>query len=260
MSTQHIVLKDQTLRGQVVLITGASRGIGAATARLFAAHGALVGVNYHRSEQEAFQIVREIEAVGGKALAVQASVDDLQQATAMVKRVEEELGPIHTLVMNAAPTKRFAFAPFIDFDWGLFLDMVIGELAGIYFPAQAVAPLMIQRKQGNLIAISSPLSHMGQSGALAHATGKAGVDAMARTLAVELGPHGIRVNTIAPGAVKTASNPMSEEMKEMIIRTTPLGRAPQAEDVAGAIYLLALDEAGFISGSYTVASGGQFIE
>ena len=132
--------------------------------------------------------------------------------------------------------------------------------AGIYFPAQAVAPLMIQRKQGNLIAISSPLSHMGQSGALAHATGKAGVDAMARTLAVELGPHGIRVNTIAPGAVKTASNPMSEEMKEMIIRTTPLGRAPQAEDVAGAIYLLALDEAGFISGSYTVASGGQFIE
>jgi NAD(P)-dependent dehydrogenase (short-subunit alcohol dehydrogenase family) len=83
---------------------------------------------------------------------------------------------------------------------------------------------------------------------------------MARTLAVELGPHGIRVNTIAPGAVKTDSNPMTEEAKEMNRRTTPLRRVTQAEDVAGAIYLLALDEAGFISGSYTAASGGQYIE
>ncbi|GHO99474.1 beta-ketoacyl-ACP reductase [Reticulibacter mediterranei] len=260
MSNQHIILKDQTLQGRVALITGASRGIGAATARLFATHGALVGVNYHRSEQEAFQIVREIEAAGGKALAVQASADDPLQLVAMVKRVEEELGPIHTLVLNAAPTKRFAFAPFIDFDWGVFQDMVLGELAGIYFPAQVVAPLMIQRKQGSIIAVSSPLSRMGWPGTLAHATGKAGVDAMARTLAVELGPHGIRVNTIAPGAVKTDSNPMPKEAEEMNIRTTPLGRVTQAEDVAGAIYLLALDEAGFISGSYTAASGGQFLE
>lgn len=260
MSSQQIVLKEQTLQGRVVLITGASRGIGAATARLFAAHGALVAVNYHRGEQEALQIVREIEAVGGRALAVQASVDDPQQVAVMVQQVEEELGPIHTLVLNAAPTKRFAFAPFIDFDWGLFEDMVLGELAGIYFPAQAVAPLMIQRKQGSIIAISSPLSRMGQPGALAHATGKAGVDAMARTLAVELGPHGIRVNTIAPGAVKTGSNPMTEEMEALMAKTTPLGRVTRAEDVAGAIYLLALDEAGFISGSYTAASGGQFIE
>ncbi len=260
MSNQPIVRLDQTLQGRVALITGASRGIGAATARLFAAHGALVGVNYYRSEREAVRIVQEIEASGGKALAVQASVDDPQQCAAMVKRVEEELGPIETLVMNAAPTKRFAFAPFLEFDWGLFQDMVLGELAGIFFPAQAVAPLMRERRRGNLIAISSPLSRMGQSGALANATGKAGVDAMVRTLAVELGPYGIRVNTIAPGAVKTASNPMTEEMEEMLRRTTPLGRVTQAEDVAGAIYLLALDEAGFISGSYTAASGGQFIE
>lgn len=259
MLNQHIVSKDQTLQGRVALITGASRGIGAATARLFAAHGALVGVNYHRSEQEALKIVQEIEAIGGKALAVQASVDDPQQVAAMVKRVEEELGPIETLVMNAAPTKRFAFAPFLEFDWGIFQDMVNGELAGIFFPAQAVAPLMIQRNRGNLIAVSSPLSRMGWPGSLAHAAGKSGVDAMARTLAVELGPHGIRVNTIAPGAVQTDSNPMSEEAKEMNARTTPLRRVAQAEDVAGAIYLLALDEAGFISGSYTAASGGQYI-
>jgi len=259
MSKQHLVPKDQTLQGQVALITGASRGIGAATARLFAAHGALVGVNYHRSEQEALQIVQEIEAIGGKALALQAAVDDPEQVAGMVKRVEEELGPIETLVMNAAPTKRFAFAPFLEFDWGIFQDMVNGELVGIFFPAQAVAPLMIQRNRGSLIAVSSPLSRMGWPGSLAHAAGKSGVDAMARVLAQELGPHGIRVNTIAPGAVPTDSNPMSEEAKEMTRRTTPLRRVAQAEDVAGAIYLLALDEAGFISGSYTAASGGQYM-
>lgn len=106
MSNHHTIAKAQTLQGRVALITGASRGIGAATARLFAAHGALVGVNYYRSEDEATQIVREIEASGGKALAVQASVDDPRQVAAMVKQVEEELGPIETLVMNAAPTKR----------------------------------------------------------------------------------------------------------------------------------------------------------
>src|SRR6266542_255686 len=256
MSNQPIVSKDQTLQGRVALITGASRGIGAATARLFAAHGAHIGVNYHQSEQAAFQIVKEIEAGGGKALAVQASVDDPQQVAAMVKQVEEELGPIETLVMNAAPTKRFVFAPFLDFDWGIFQDMVLGELAGIYFPAQAVAPLMIERKQGNLIAVSSPLSRMGWPGTLAHAAGKAGVDSIVRTLAVELGPHGIRVNTIAPGAVSTDSNPMSEEAKQMSVRMTPLRRVAQAEDIAGAIYLLALDEAQFITGSYTSASGG----
>jgi 3-oxoacyl-[acyl-carrier protein] reductase len=256
MQNPLIVLKDQTLQAQVVLITGASRGIGAATARLFASHGAVVGVNYYRSEQEALQIVKEIEAIGGKALAVQASVDDPEQVAGMVNRVETELGPIETLVMNAAPTKRFTFAPFIDFEWDIFQEMVLGELTGIYFPAQAVTPLMIERQHGSMIAVSSPLSRMGWPGTLAHAAAKAGVDSMVRTLAVELGPHGIRVNTVAPAAVSTDSNPMSEEAKQMNISLTPLGRVAQPEDVAGAIYLLALDEARFITGNYTSATGG----
>jgi 3-oxoacyl-[acyl-carrier protein] reductase len=255
MISTHQTLPN-TFQGRVVLITGASRGIGAATARLFAAHGASVAVNYHRSEQEAHQIVREIEAGGGRALAVQASVDDPQQVATMVIRIEAELGAIETLVMNAAPTKRFVFAPFIDFDWDVFQEMVLGELSGIYFPAQAVAPLMIERQRGSLIAVSSPLSRMGWQGTLAHAAAKAGVDSMVRTLAVELGQYGIRVNTVAPGAVPTDSNPMSEEAKQMNINLTPLRRVARPEDIAGAIYLLALDEAQFITGSYTSASGG----
>ena len=115
---------------------------------------------------------------------------------------------------------------------------------------------MIQRKHGSLIAVSSPLSRMGWPGTLAHAAAKAGVDSMVRTLAMELGPHNIRVNAIAPGAVATDSNPMTEEAKKMNINMTPLRRVAQPEDIAGAIHLLALDEAQFITGSYTSASGG----
>jgi 3-oxoacyl-[acyl-carrier protein] reductase len=178
----------------------------------------------------------------------------------MVKQVEEELGPIETLVMNAAPVKRFVFAPFAEFDWEVFQGMVLGNLAGIYFPARAVAPLMIQRKRGNLIAVSSTISRLNREGTVAHAAGKSGVDAMMRVLAQELGPYGIRVNTIAPGPVETdATAAISAEIKQMTARMAPLRRIAQPEDIAGAIYLLALDEAQFITGSYTSVSGGIYM-
>lgn len=260
MQRQQVVREEQTLRGQVVLVTGASRGIGAATARLFGAHGATVGVNYYQNEQKARQIVQEIEALGGKALAIQATIDDAREVAAMVTQVEEELGPIDTLVMNAAPVKRYVFAPFAEFDWEVFGGMVLGNLAGIYFPARAVVPLMIQRKRGNLIAVSSTISRLSLEGSIAHAAGKSGVDAMVRVLAQELGPHGIRVNTIAPGMVETeASAGQSDESKRMAARRSSLRRIAQPEDIAGAIYLLALGEAGFLTGSYLSVSGGTYM-
>lgn len=178
----------------------------------------------------------------------------------MVTRVEEELGPIETVVMNAAPIKRHLFAPFVEFDWEVFEGMVLGNLAGIYFPAQAVVPLMIQRKRGNLIGVSSTISRLSREGSIAHAAGKSGVDAMVRVLAQELGPHGIRVNTIAPGLVETeASAGQSEETRQMAARWSPLRRLAQPEDIAGAIYLLALGEAGFLTGSYLSVSGGTYM-
>ncbi|HZR43098.1 MAG TPA: SDR family oxidoreductase [Ktedonobacteraceae bacterium] len=249
--------EEQTLRGQVVLITGASRGIGAATAKLFGAHGATVAVNYHQNEQKAKQIVQEIEALEGKALAIQAAIDDAQQVATMVTQVEEELGPIDTLVMNAQPHKLFAFAPFAEFDWEVFQEMTLGNMAGVYFPARAVIPSMIQRKRGNLIAVSSGASRLSLEGSVAQAAGKAGVDAMVRVLARELGPHGIRVNTIAPGWVETDATAGLEAGKLKAASETPLGaRIAQPEDIAGAIYLLALGEAQFLTGTYITVNGG----
>ena len=159
------------LQGQVALITGASRGIGAATALLFARHGAAVGVNYHNSAERAREVVETIRAFGGLALAVQASVDNAQEVGTMVQRVEQELGPIDTLVMNAIAGSRpaqvrssWTFNPFLDSTWEQYQNIVVRTLAGVYVPARAVVPLMAERKHGNLIAVSSTLARAPYAG------------------------------------------------------------------------------------------------
>lgn len=248
------------LEGQVALITGASRGIGAATARLFARHGAAVGVNYNASAGRAGEVVEAIRAEGGRAIAVQASVDDAEQVAAMVQRVEKELGPIDTLVMNAVAIHKFPFAPFLESSWDMFQDVVMGELAGVYFPTRAVAPLMVERKRGNLIAVSSLITRSTREGSGAHAAGKASVDGLTRVLARELGPHGVRVNIVAPGLVATeASAPVIGGNEQAIGATLPLRRIAQPEDVAGAILLLATQEAGYLTGNYLAVGGGSYM-
>ncbi|HEY3992793.1 MAG TPA: SDR family oxidoreductase [Ktedonobacteraceae bacterium] len=252
----------QLLQGQVALITGASRGIGAATARLFARHGAAVAVNYYASPERAQEVVASIEADGGRAIAVQASVDNPGQIAAMVQQVEQQLGPIDTLVMNAAAVHNNAalFGPFVESSWETYQDVVLGELAGIYHPARIVAPLMIERKRGNLIAISSLIARRTPPGSGSHAAGKASVEALMKVLASELGPHGIRVNVVAPGATETeASLGVMRERLQQISASLPLRRIAQPEDIAGAILLLATDEARYLTGNYLAVGGGSYL-
>lgn len=252
----------QLLQGKVALITGASRGIGAATARLFAQHGAIVAVNYHASPERAQEVVTAIEADGGHAIAVQASIDNPTQVVTMVQEVEQKLGPIDTLVMNATAVQDNSalFSSFLESNWEAYQDVVLGELVGIYHPARVVAPLMVERKRGNLIAVSSLIARRTPPGSGPHAAGKASVEALMKVLASELGPHGIRVNVVAPGLTETeATAEIMRERLQQVGATLPLRRIGQPEDIAGAILLLATDEARYLTGNYLAVGGGSYL-
>ena len=246
------------LQDRIVLVTGASRGIGAATARLLAAHGAAVAVNYVHNEKAATAVVEAIEAEGGRAVAVQADVRDQSEVEAMVGWVSDELGFIDTLVNNASI--QFPVVPFMEYPWEAFHDKLVGELGAAFFCCRAVAPAMIEAGPGCIIAVSSGLSRHPGHGFCAHSTAKSGLDAFARALALELGPHGIRVNTVSPGLTITdATAFLPQEAKDASARAAPLGRNAEPEDIAGVILAMAADATGFMTGAYMPVSGGSLM-
>ena len=246
------------LEDRVVLVTGASRGIGAATARLLAAHGAAVAVNYLESEEKAKAVVDGITTAGGRAVAVRADVRDQAEVEAMVGWLTDELGPIDTLILNAAI--QFPVVPFMQYPWQAFHDKLVGELGAAFFCCRAVAPKMIDRGRGCIVAVSSGLSRHPGRGFCAHSTAKSGLDAFVRSLALELGPHGIRVNTVAPGLTLTdATAFLPQPAKDASARATPLGRNAEPEDVAGVILAMVADATGFVTGSYVPVSGGSLM-
>ncbi len=243
------------LHGKVALVTGSSRGIGAATARLLAAHGAAVGVNYHQSEEAAQALVAEIGAKGGRALAVRADVREPAEVEAMVAAVTAAFGPVDVLVANAAI--GFPMVSFMDYPWPDFEAKLVGEIKAAFHCCRAVARGMVERRTGSIVLVSSGLSRHPGWGFSAHSTAKSGLDGFAKSLACELGPFGVRVNVVAPGLTLTdATAGLPQGQKDAIAHATPLGRVAGADDVAGAILFFAGDESGFVSGSYLPVSGG----
>jgi 3-oxoacyl-[acyl-carrier protein] reductase len=246
------------MQDRVALVTGASRGIGAATARLFAGQGARVAVNYHANQGAADEVVAAIVAAGGRAVAVQADVRDPVQVDAMVERATAELGPVDTLVLNASI--QFPVVGFVDFEWSAFEAKLVGELGAAFHCAKAVVPGMIERGGGCIIAVSSGLSRHPGPGFCAHSTAKSGLDAFARSLALELGRYGIRVNVVAPGLTLTdATAFLPEEQKRAMADMTPLGRNALPDDVAGVVLAMAADVTGFVTGAYVPVSGGSLM-
>ena len=244
------------LEGQTALVTGGSRGIGAACCELLAANGAAVGVNYLENKEAADQVVGRIRSAGGKALAVQADARDRAQVNSMVSAVQKELGGVDILVNNA--NINFPIKPFGEFLWDEMMGKLGGEIGSSFNCCQAVIPDMVKKGMGRIINISSGLSRTPGDGFVAHTTAKSGLDAFTKALAHELGPQGITVNTVAPGLTETdATSFLPQEAKDAAAAHTPLRRIAQSEDVAGAVLFFASDYSRFITGTWLPVDGGN---
>ncbi|HEX2959618.1 MAG TPA: amino acid adenylation domain-containing protein, partial [Chitinispirillaceae bacterium] len=226
------------LDGKVVLVTGGSRGIGRSAVRLLASQGASVAINYLKSSDQAQMVKEIIDEDGGVAEIFQGDTTDPQQVNELVKNVQGHFGKIDVLVANAAI--GFKVAPFVQYDWADFERKLTNEIKSIFLLTQAVVPEMIAHKSGSIIAVSSTMSKHAQPGYSAHGAAKAALDSFVRSIANELGPDGIRINTVAPGLTLTdATAPMANQIKDTAATRCPLRRNGLPRDIAGAILFLA---------------------
>lgn len=242
---------------KTVLITGASRGIGAETARLFAQRGWRVAIGYHESEERALCLVRELTALGAQATAVCADVADPAQVRRLVSLTEARLGPVDALVNNAGISQQKLFCDITEEDWRRMFDV---NVSGVFHCAQAVARGMIDRHCGSIVNISSIWGLAGASCEVHYSAAKAAVIGFTKALAKELALSGIRVNCVAPGVVETEMNAfLGKETLETLRQETPLQTLGTCADIAHAIYFLASDEAAFITGQVLSPNGGIVI-
>src|SRR5207237_7344419 len=233
------------LEGKIVLVTGAQQGIGRAIALHCAAAGADVAVNWLDDEAAAQGVAGEIRAGGGRAFSVRADMGRLAEIEAMVAAVERELGPIDVLVNNAGVFPRVPFLELRESDWDYVLDV---NLKGTCFCAQAVAKRMVAAgRPGAIINLTSGAAYRGSPRGAHYCASKGGVVSLTRQMALELAPHRIRVNAIAPGLTDTAQPRYgsSEEEIAAAAQTIPLGRLAQPDDIARTAAVLAPDHAGF---------------
>jgi 3-oxoacyl-[acyl-carrier protein] reductase len=248
-------------RDRAILVTGASRGIGAALAKAFAAEGGLVIANYRSNAEAARQVVETCEAVGGRALAIAADVTSEAEVRALFARIGDEIGTLDVVVNNAfAP---YVFDPdarkrFWETPWSDYQGQVDGALKATYNVCQAAVPLMKQRARGAIVNMASDLVARPSIPYHDYTTAKAALIGFSRTLAAELGPLGIRVNCVAPGLVypTDASRRTPEAVKEMLVAQTPLRRVASVEDVTGPVLFLASDWSRFVTGQTLHVDGG----
>ncbi|MGX7896928.1 SDR family NAD(P)-dependent oxidoreductase [Tsuneonella sp. HG222] len=244
------------LEGKVTVVTGASKGIGAAIARSFAAQGAAVIVNYASSRDGADATVAAIQGAGGKALAVKADVSDADQAQQLIDAARREFGRIDIVVNNSGV---YAFAPIEEFDPLEYHRMFGINVLGLLNVTKAAVPHLAEG--ASVINISSNITRMKMPGASLYTASKAAVDAITRVLSSELGPRRIRVNAISPGMTMTEGTDAAgivegSDFADQIVAQTPLGRVGHPDDIALAAVFLASDEARWITGEVLGVSGG----
>jgi 3-oxoacyl-[acyl-carrier protein] reductase len=245
------------LTGKVAVVTGGSRGIGRKTAEALASRGAYVFVNYVRGADDARKVVEGIEAAGGHAEAIGFDVGDMKATEEAIAAIAKAKGRLDIVVANAGIAVDSLLLRLKEED----LDRIISvNVKGALACARAATRVMIRAKSGRIIFLSSIVGEMGNAGQIAYSASKAALLGITKTLARELGSRNVTVNAIAPGFIDTdMTTVMSDEAKEGMLQSIPLGRTGRAEEIAAAVVFLCSDEASYITGQALRVNGGMYM-
>ena len=239
---------------KTALVTSASRGIGRAIALALASKGFAVALNYAGSHDAAEAVKKEIEDAGGKAFTVQGDVSKSEDVDRIFKTVKDEFGGLDVLVNNAGINRDALLIRMKESNWD---DVIATDLKSDFLTTKAAAAMMMRKRKGSIINISSVVGIMGNIGQANYAAAKAGVIGLTKACAKEMAARNIRVNAVAPGFIETAmTDGIPEKIREGMIASIPMGRMGQPEDIARAVCFLASDDASYITGQVLVVDGG----
>ena len=243
------------LSNKTALITGASRGIGRATALLFASEGCDIAFTYLHSEASALSLKAEIESLGVRCMALQVDATDFDAAHEVVNKLVAEWGKIDILINNAGVTRDALVMRMREEQWD---EVMNTNLKSAFNYIQAVSPIMVRQRKGSIISMSSVVGLNGNAGQANYAASKAGIIALTKSVAKELGSRNVRVNAIAPGYIDTdMTSVLSESNKETILQLIPLGRVGQPEEIAQVALFLASDQSSYLSGQVIQVNGAM---
>lgn len=241
--------------GKVALVTGGSRGIGAAVAKRLGEEGAHVAVNYAGSEQAACDVCDQVRGAGSEAESFQADVSSPEACQALVDAVIERFGSLDVLVNNAGITRDGLLVRMSQEDWQSVIDT---NLTGVFSMTKAAARPMMKARSGAIVNMTSVVGRVGNAGQANYAAAKAGVIGLTKSVAKELAPRNIRVNAIAPGFIETdMTASLSEEIRDTVRAEVALGKLGSPDDIAAAVAYLSSDEAAYITGQVLAVDGGM---
>ncbi|MBQ3089095.1 MAG: glucose 1-dehydrogenase [Oscillospiraceae bacterium] len=242
----------------VAIVTGASRGIGAATALELGRRGWSVIVNYKTSREQAGEVCRKIQALGGEAIAAQGDVSLPEEAAQLISQAVELYGRLDALVCNAGiALPQMLLTDVTDRQWH---ELFAADVDGVFYPVRAALPHFVRAKKGAIVTVSSMWGQVGGSCEVAYSAAKGAVIAFSKALAKEAGPSGIRVNCVCPGLIQTDMNAhLAPEDLDALREETPLARLGTAADVARAVCFLCSEESSFVTGQVLGVNGGMVI-